>query len=73
MVQNPDIQSRAQQAIDDVVGKDRLPDFSDIDSIPLVDAIVREIHRWRPITPLGTNPSLVAALQKRAEIYCGLG
>ena len=59
MVHNPDIQKRAQQAIDDVIGKDRLPDFSDIDSIPLVDAIVREVHRWKPVVPLGANPSLV--------------
>ena len=52
MVQNPDIQKKAQKAIDDVVGHDRLPDFTD--SIPYVDAIVKEVSRWRPVVPLGT-------------------
>ena len=53
MVRNPDIQKKAQNATDDVIGKDRLPNFSDYASIPCVDAIVKEVYRWRPVTPLG--------------------
>ena len=53
MVQNPDIQKKAQKAIDDVVGHDRLPDFTD--SIPYVDAIVKEVNRWRPVLPLSAD------------------
>ncbi|KAF7369888.1 Cytochrome p450 [Mycena sanguinolenta] len=46
----PEIQKKAQAAVDDVVGRDRLPDFQD--DIPYVDAIVREVLRWRPVVPL---------------------
>ncbi|KAJ7781994.1 cytochrome P450 [Mycena maculata] len=46
----PDIQKKAQAAVDAVVGRDRLPDFND--NIPYVDAVVREVLRWRPVLPL---------------------
>ncbi|KAJ7258207.1 cytochrome P450 [Mycena rebaudengoi] len=51
MALNPDIQPRAQEAIDKVVGTGRLPDFSH--NIPYVDAIVREVLRWGPVAPMG--------------------
>ncbi|KAF7369889.1 Cytochrome p450 [Mycena sanguinolenta] len=47
----PEVQKRAQAAVDEVVGRDRLPDFND--DIPYVDAVVREVLRWHPVTPLG--------------------
>jgi cytochrome P450 len=53
MVQNPDTQKKAQVAIDLVVGTERLPDFSDENSIPYIDALVVEVLRWRPALPLG--------------------
>ncbi|KAJ7509507.1 cytochrome P450 [Mycena galericulata] len=46
----PEIQKKAQAAVDEVVGQGRLPDFND--SIPYVDALVREVLRWRPVLPL---------------------
>ncbi|KAF9061653.1 cytochrome P450 [Rhodocollybia butyracea] len=52
MVQNPEILKKGQSAVDAVVGSNRLPDFSDQDSIPYVDALLKESLRWRPITPL---------------------
>jgi cytochrome P450 len=52
MVQNPDIQKKAQAAVDSVVGTDRLPDFSD-NSIPYLDAVLKEVLRWQPVAPLG--------------------
>lgn len=53
MVQNPSLQKKAQAAVDEVVGHDRLPEFSDRDSIPYIDAIVKEVLRWHPVLPLG--------------------
>ena len=53
MVQNPDIQKKAQMAIDNALGGHRLPEFSDAGSIPYIDAIVMEVLRWRPVVPLG--------------------
>ncbi|KAG6332027.1 hypothetical protein ID866_7060 [Astraeus odoratus] len=49
----PDIQRTAQAEIDAVVGFDRLPSFSDRDSLPYVEALVKEILRWHAVTPLG--------------------
>ncbi len=53
MISNPDIQARAQHEIDSVTGGDRLVEYSDHDSLPYLEAILREVIRWRPITPLG--------------------
>jgi hypothetical protein len=53
MVLNPHIARRAQEEIDSVVGRDRLPDFDDRTSLPYVEAIMRETMRWEPLVPLG--------------------
>jgi cytochrome P450 len=53
MIAHPEFQKRAQAELDEVVGRSRTPTFSDASSLPYVQAIVREILRWRPVTPLG--------------------
>ena len=53
MVKHPHVWKRAQAEIDAVVGTDRLPDFDDRSSLPFIDAIIREVLRWRPMLPLG--------------------
>ncbi|KAG2068179.1 cytochrome P450 [Suillus decipiens] len=53
MVLYPDVQKRAQAEIDAVVGRDRLPTFEDRESLPYINAIVRETFRWEPVVPLG--------------------
>ncbi|KAB8259441.1 cytochrome P450 [Aspergillus pseudonomiae] len=52
-VLHPQVVSHAQQELDDVVGKNRLPLFSDIPNLPYINAFVKEVLRWRPIAPLG--------------------
>ncbi|THG92858.1 hypothetical protein EW145_g8562 [Phellinidium pouzarii] len=49
----PDVQRKAQEEIDRVVGIDRLPSFDDRDNLPYVDAIVKEVLRWHPVAPMG--------------------
>ncbi|KAJ3934669.1 MAG: cytochrome P450 [Lentinula lateritia] len=49
----PAVQQRAQEEIDSVIGKDRFPTFQDRNKLPYVQAIVREVLRWRPIGPIG--------------------
>lgn len=49
----PHVQIKGQAEIDAVVGKKRLPSFSDRASLPYVNAIVKEILRWNPAVPLG--------------------
>jgi len=51
MATNPSIQEKAQREIDRVVGRDRLPDFSDRPTMPYLEAIYREVLRCRQ--PLG--------------------
>jgi hypothetical protein len=53
MTLHPDAQAKAQAEIDRVIGSDRLPTFEDRRSLPYVEAVFREVLRWRPITPLG--------------------
>jgi cytochrome P450 len=49
----PDVQKKAQAEIDAVVGPDRLPSFVDRDSLPYIDALVKEVLRWNVVTPTG--------------------
>ncbi|OAP58986.1 hypothetical protein AYL99_06283 [Fonsecaea erecta] len=42
----------AQKELDTVVGSERLPDFSDRESLPYMTAVVSELHRWASATPL---------------------
>ena len=49
----PDVQRRAQEELDRVVGKGRLPEFSDQGSLPYVNAVVKELFRWHPVLPTG--------------------
>lgn len=53
LIKNPEVQSKAQAEIDAIVGQDRSPQWSDRDSLPYINMIVKEGHRWRPILPLG--------------------
>ena len=53
MVLHPEVQAKVQMEIDTVVGRYRLPGFSDYGTLPYVDAIVKESLRWHPIAPFG--------------------
>lgn len=53
MVMFPDVREKAQEEIDRVVGLSRLPNFTDRDSLPYINAIVKEALRWHPIVPMG--------------------
>ncbi|KAG6886644.1 hypothetical protein C0992_002970, partial [Termitomyces sp. T32_za158] len=57
MLVNPEAQKKAQDEIDNVVGWNRLPDFSDRPNLPYVEAVFREVMRWRPVAPLGVPHS----------------
>ncbi|KZS98142.1 cytochrome P450 [Sistotremastrum niveocremeum HHB9708] len=53
MMLHPQIQRKAQQELDDLLRGERLPDLSDRESLPYLEAVLREILRWKPVTPLG--------------------
>ncbi|OKL57715.1 hypothetical protein UA08_06907 [Talaromyces atroroseus] len=49
----PEVQRKAQEEIDRVVGTGRLPEIADRPSLPYIDAMVKEVLRWHPVTPMG--------------------
>ncbi|KAK5116576.1 hypothetical protein LTR85_009201 [Meristemomyces frigidus] len=52
MLRYPDVQSKAQTIVDEVVG-DRLPTWEGYQRIPYVRCLVKETWRWRPPVGLG--------------------
>lgn len=66
MVLHPEVQARAQEELDRVVGRGRLPDFGDRKDLVYIGAVVKEIFRWCPVAPLGL-PHMVT----RADEYNG--
>ncbi|KAH7929003.1 cytochrome P450, partial [Leucogyrophana mollusca] len=53
MLLHPEAQARAQAEISEVVGSQRLPDFSDRAALPYFECIMLEVLRWNPAVPLG--------------------
>jgi len=53
MIAHPEIQKRAQDELDAVVGRSRTPTFADAPNLPFIQALVKETLRWRPALPLG--------------------
>ncbi|KAH8985750.1 cytochrome P450 oxidoreductase [Lactarius hatsudake] len=57
MVLFPDVQLKAQEEIDRIVGTSRLPNLADRENLPYFAAVYKEILRWHvigPITPRST-------------------
>ena len=53
MAMFPEVQRKAQAELDRVVGHSRLPEFSDLQSLVYVRAVILEALRWMPAVPLG--------------------
>ncbi|KAF8586653.1 cytochrome P450 [Ramaria rubella] len=53
MLLYPEVQKKAQAELDSVIGMNRLPDFGDRESLPYIEAVVKETLRWHPALPLG--------------------
>ena len=49
----PRTQKAAQEEIDRVVGRERMPSFRDFEQMLYIRALVKECLRWRSVTPLG--------------------
>lgn len=84
MMQFPEVQRRAQEEIDRVVGTDRLPTFADRPYLPYVEAVLKETLRcaaqydaaWHGVICVGTrwNPVLPAGVPHRTtddDVYEG--
>lgn len=55
----PHILTRAQEAVDSVVGPHRLPTFGDLPKIPYITALIRESFRWRTVAPVAIPHAVV--------------
>ncbi|TFK74232.1 cytochrome P450 [Pluteus cervinus] len=53
----PDVQRKAREEILALTGGERLPVHEDRDSLPYLEAVYRELLRWRPVVPLGVPHS----------------
>jgi hypothetical protein len=62
----PDVQKKAQAEIDAVVGSDRFPSFTDRDSLPYTEALVKEVLRWNVVGPTGMWIPFIAFFNYRA-------
>uniref|UniRef100_A0A0W0F0L2 Cytochrome P450 n=1 Tax=Moniliophthora roreri TaxID=221103 RepID=A0A0W0F0L2_MONRR len=60
MTLHPTVQKKAQQEIESVLGKNRLPTFEDRVNLPYVEVVYRETLRWSPIVPLAIPHCTVA-------------
>ncbi|CAD0010824.1 unnamed protein product [Aureobasidium pullulans] len=52
----PEVQAKAQEEIDRVVGSKRPPVMADAVNLPYVRRCVKELVRWFPVGPLGAVP-----------------
>lgn len=55
MVLNPEVQKKAREELDKVIGLHRLPDYCDHAALPYISAVVKETLRWQPVAPLGSS------------------
>ncbi|VDB83466.1 unnamed protein product [Peniophora sp. CBMAI 1063] len=53
MLAYPKVQQKAQDELDAVIGRARVPTFADMARLPYICAMVKEALRWRPINPIG--------------------
>ncbi|CAE6414843.1 unnamed protein product [Rhizoctonia solani] len=52
MTMYPEVQKKAQQELDAVIGNGRLPTFEDRVRLDYIERIIQETLRWRPVTAL---------------------
>ncbi|XP_072044411.1 cytochrome P450 2D6-like [Amphiura filiformis] len=53
MLEHPDVQSRVQRELDDIIGRNRLPTLADRPNLPYTEAVIQEIARFATIAPIG--------------------
>ncbi|OAP61366.1 hypothetical protein AYL99_03569 [Fonsecaea erecta] len=61
MMLYPDTQKQAHAQLDEVVGGDRLPEPSDLENLPYIRQIMKEVVRWMPTGLTGAIPHAARA------------
>ena len=52
LVNYPEVQRKLQIEVDSVIGRSRLPHLNDKDSMPYIQAVLLEAHRYLSLVPL---------------------
>jgi cytochrome P450 len=52
MLKYPEVLQKAQSCVDEVIGEDRSPQWSDYAKLPYITQVIKEVFRWRPVSPL---------------------
>jgi hypothetical protein len=55
----PDVQRRAQEELNTVLPPGSMPTFADRPQLPYIEAVVREVVRWHPVSPQGMLSILI--------------
>jgi len=53
MILYPDLQTQVQEEVDAVIGSGRYASISDMEHLPVTEAVIQEVQRLRTILPLG--------------------
>ena len=64
MLRNPDVMTRCQAEIDDVIGRQREPSMKDKVSMPYVEATLMEIQRVADLTLFAVRKTFHCFLKK---------
>ncbi|XP_055942795.1 cytochrome P450 2J6-like [Argiope bruennichi] len=65
MAEFQDVQARIHAEIDEVIGRERTPEWADHIKMPFTEAVLMEIQRWKTVVPINllrytTEPAQVA-------------
>lgn len=66
LANHPAVQKKAQEELDAVVGRGRLPLITDRPALPFVHAVVKEVGRWYNSSPIGTHTCYLSPYQRLA-------
>ena len=56
---HPEAQSKAFDEINRVIGQDRLPTLADMENLPYMEALWKEMLRWSPPFPISESQRVV--------------
>lgn len=59
MLHYPDVMRKVQTELDSIVGTDRLPEYGDAESLPYLQAVIKETRRWCPVLPIGVAHAVI--------------
>ncbi|KZV91424.1 cytochrome P450 [Exidia glandulosa HHB12029] len=71
MTMFPEVQRKAQEELDAILGGDRLPVVEDTPYLPYIEAVIKEVHRIHPIVNLIPHATLVDDEYKGYAIPAG--